>query len=312
MTVDIIIPIYKPDKMLLCLLERLNKQTVRPRKIILMNTEEKYFEQFVYGTDFANRYRNVEVWHISKREFDHGKTRHLGVQKSDAGIFIMMTQDALPADRNLVENLLKGLSGEKSAVCYARQLPSADSSEIERFGRKFNYPDVSKIKGQADLESMGIKTFFCSNVCAAYKRSVYDELGGFVRHTIFNEDMIYAAGAVRAGYEIAYEASARVIHSHNYTCMQQFRRNFDLGVSQKQYENVFSGVSSVSEGKKYVGQTAAYLKKKGKVPQILYLMAQSGCKLAGYQLGKHYTVLPRGLILMCTSNKEYWNNVLSI
>lgn len=312
MTVDIIIPIYKPDKKLLTLLDRLKKQTVLPRRIILMNTEEKYFEQFVYGTDFANRYREAEVFHVSKKEFDHGKTRHLGVCKSDADVFVMMTQDAMPADRRLIENLLKGLEGDKRAVCYARQLPSAGSNEIERFGRAFNYPETSKIKSRADLESMGIKTFFCSNVCAAYKRSIYDELGGFVRHTIFNEDMIYAAGAVNAGYEIAYEAGARVIHSHNYTCMQQLRRNFDLGVSQAEYASVFASVSSVSEGKRYVLQTASYLKEKGKAFRIPYLFLQSGCKFLGYQLGKHYRSLPEKAVLFCTSNKEYWNNVMSV
>lgn len=308
MTVDIIIPIYKPDKNLLVLLDRLKKQTVLPEHIILMNTEEKYFEQFTYGTDYAKKYRDIAVYHVSKKEFDHGKTRHLGVMRSQADVFVMMTQDALPADRYLIENLLKGLEGTKRAVCYARQLPAADSSAIEKFSRQFNYPGESRVKSREDLEQMGIKTFFCSNVCAAYKRSIYDELGGFVRHTIFNEDMIYAAGAVKAGYEIAYEASAKVLHSHNYNCLQQFRRNFDLGVSQKEYASVFDGVSSVSEGKKFVLEAVSYLKNNGKYLEIFYFILQSGCKYLGYQLGKHYTMLPKGIILKCTSSKEYWNN----
>ena len=37
-----------------------------------------------------------------------------------------------------------------------------------------------------------------------YEKTTYDAQGGFVRHTIFNEDMIYAAGAVKAGKKIAY------------------------------------------------------------------------------------------------------------
>ena len=43
--IDIIIPTYKPDKSFEILLEKLQTQTVKPNKIILMNTEEKYFEQ---------------------------------------------------------------------------------------------------------------------------------------------------------------------------------------------------------------------------------------------------------------------------
>lgn len=41
MRVDVIIPVYKPDQSLFTLLEQLEKQTVEPENIILMNTEEK-------------------------------------------------------------------------------------------------------------------------------------------------------------------------------------------------------------------------------------------------------------------------------
>lgn len=53
--------------------------------------------------------------------------------------------------------------------------------------------------------------------------------------------MIYAAGAVQAGWKIAYAAGARVYHSHNYSCREQFRRNFDNGVSQAQHADIFQG-----------------------------------------------------------------------
>ena len=58
--------------------------------------------------------------------------------------------------------------------------------------------------------------------------------------TIFNEDMIYAGNLIQAGYGIAYAADAKVIHSHNYSCMQQFHRNFDLGVSQAEHPEIFA------------------------------------------------------------------------
>ena len=46
--VDVIIPTYKPKKDFLEVLDLLNKQTIRPGRIILMNTEEYYFDQFIY------------------------------------------------------------------------------------------------------------------------------------------------------------------------------------------------------------------------------------------------------------------------
>lgn len=53
MKVDVIIPTYKPDKGFPEMIKRLEKQTLKPNRIIIMNTEEKYFEKLLYGTDFA-------------------------------------------------------------------------------------------------------------------------------------------------------------------------------------------------------------------------------------------------------------------
>lgn len=305
MEIDVIIPLYKPGKELFTLLDKLGSQTIPISRIILLNTEEKYFTGLIYGTDFGKRYRNVEVCHVSKREFDHGGTRRLGVSKSKAPVFVMMTQDAIPADDFLLEKLTTQLK-EDVAVAYARQLADQKSSVLEQFSRQFNYPDKSCVKSKADLEKMGIKTYFCSNVCAAYRREIYDKQGGFIRRTIFNEDMIYAAGAVNAGYGIAYAADARVIHSHNYNCRQQFHRNFDLGVSQAEHPEIFAGVKSESEGKRMVKAATAYLKKNHMQRKIPYFYLQCCWKYAGYLLGKHYRKLPHKVVLACTASPAYW------
>ena len=73
--------------------------------------------------------------------------------------------------------------------------------------------------------------------------------------------MIFAARAVKAGYKIVYEAKAEVVHSHNYTAIQQFHRNFDLGVSHAQYPEIFADVPPEGEGAKLVKKTAVYLLK---------------------------------------------------
>ena len=306
MEIDVIIPVYKPGKELFALMDSLQKQSVPLRNIILMNTEEKFFTQLIYGTRFLEKYKNVKVYHLSKKEFDHGLTRRKGVERSRADVFVMMTQDALPADEQLIERLTAPLTKDV-AVAYGRQLPRKDCNFIERYTRSFNYPDKSFIKSEDDLPRLGIKTYFCSNVCAAYRRDIYEQLGGFVQRTIFNEDMIYAAGAVKAGYRIAYAADARVIHSHNYTHMQQLHRNFDLGVSQAEHPEVFAGVPSESEGKKLVKNVTVYLKEKHKLNKLPYFYMQCFCKYTGYLLGKNYKKLPKRLVLALTANKEYWN-----
>lgn len=307
-SVDIILPTYKPTKELFELLELLELQTYPVHKIIIMNTEEKYFKRLFDGAKILKRYHNIEVHHLSAREFDHAGTRRKAVKYSNADIFVCMTHDAMPADTGLIQALVDALTGgEDIAAAYGKQLARPDCRKIERFTRTFNYPDESCTKSAEDIKRLGIKTFFCSNVCAAYNREIYEEVGGFEKRAIFNEDMIYAGHAVKAGKKIAYAADAKVIHSHNFTCMQQFRRNFDLGVSQSGHPEVFEGISSESEGSRLVADTVRYLwntKNKGLIP---YLFVSSGFKFAGYRLGKAYQRLPAKMVRWCSSNKNYWN-----
>ena len=304
--IDIIIPVYKPDQKFLALVDKLEHQTVAVNKIIIMNTERQYFDRLVKGTSFFEKYQNVCVINLKKEDFDHGLTRRQGVEQSDAQVFVMMTMDAMPVDEDLVEKLTAPLEREDVAVSYGRQMAGKNSGEIERYTRKFNYPGKGCEKSAKDVEKLGIKAFFCSNVCAAYRRDIYDRLGGFVSRTIFNEDMIYAAGAIKAGYKIVYAADAKVVHCHNYTYRQQFRRNFDLGVSQADHPEVFAAVSSDGEGAALIRKTTVHLWKSGKKRLIPGLYISSCFKYAGYLLGKHYKGLPKCLVLKCTMSEEYW------
>ena len=299
--VDVIIPVYRPDDSFRQLLSRLRNQTIPPRKIILMITEEEHGER----PEFPDE-PDTECHYLSKREFDHGNTRNQGVSFSDADYVLLMTQDAMPDNDRMIETLLEAFSEERVASSYARQLPREDCREIEAFTRSFSYPEVSTIKLQKDLERLGIRTYFCSNVCAMYDRRIMEKLGGFTRHTIFNEDMIYAYEVIRAGYSIAYCANARVIHSHNYSGRQQLHRNFDLAVSQADHPEIFSAVSSEKEGIGLVKKTIRHLFSVGKWYSVPYLFYQSGMKYAGYFLGKRYKKLPQRLVRRLSMNKNYW------
>lgn len=300
-TIDVIIPTYRPGKEFRLLLERLKQQSVPVRRVVIINTEKKFWD-----SRWEQEFPFTEVHHIKKEEFDHGGTRRKAAELTDAEIMVFMTQDALPADRDLIRNLTSPLKEPATAAAYARQLPNASCSFVERYTRSFNYPDKSSVKSREDLPVYGIKTFFCSNVCAAYRKDVYESLGGFTGHTIFNEDMIYAFAVIQHGYRIAYAADAKVIHSHNYTCMQQFRRNFDLGVSQAEYPEVFQTASSESEGIRLVKKTFRYLCMNGRRRLIPGFVLQSGFKYAGYLAGKNYRRMPARMVRWCSMNKDYW------
>ena len=308
-TVDVIIPTYKPDIAIFRLIDDLERQSVRPEHIIIMNTEEKYWNDLVEktGENPLDKYDNIILRHVRKSEFDHGETRNQGVKLSTADYFLMMTQDAFPKDKQLISALLKAVSEKDVAAAYGRQYPRSDCNLAERYNRKFNYPNEPMRKTQADLPKLGIKTYFCSNVCAMYRRDVYNVIGGFTHKTIFNEDMVYAGNACQRGYAICYVPEAGVIHSHNYSCSQQFHRNFDLGVSQTDHPEIFGVISSESEGRKMVKETVTHFRHIGKAYLIPHYIIMCGCRFLGYKLGKNYKKFPKWFVVACSLNKSYWD-----
>ncbi len=303
---DVIIPVYKPEKTFLQLLDMLSRQKQYLKRIIIINTEKKCFDERISEQELLKSYDNLLIWHITKEEFDHGKTRNYGVSLADSPYFVMLTDDCIPKDENLLQNLLAPFSDPKIAISYGRQLPNQDCGELEVYTRSFNYPENSRVKYAENIPELGIKAFFASNVCAAYRRETFDTLGGFVSRTIFNEDMIYARRVLEAGFGIAYAADAQVIHSHNYSGLQQFHRNFDLGVSHAQYPEIFGGIAAESEGIRLIKNTCIHLMQKGKPWLIVKLFWQSACKYAGYFLGKRYQKLPQKMVVACSMNKDYW------
>jgi len=306
MSVDVIIPTYKPDERLFTIIDKLLKQTVKPGKIILMNTEQKYMENLFRGRRYDAFDKYLEVHHLSELEFDHGSTRNAGAMYSEADYLLFMTQDAIPYDDFLIEKMMETFADQKVASCFARQLASDDATLAEKFSRSFNYPPVSGVKSLEDKNRLGIKTYFCSNACAMYRRNVFMELNMFPKDMIFNEDMVYAHKVIENGYKIAYEAKALVIHSHNYTNMDQFHRNFDIGASQAMHPEVFEGISSESEGGSYARNALEYFKEEKKVFYFIPFAFTCAIRLLGFKLGKKYNKLSHGVVLKCTMSPVYF------
>lgn len=305
MKVDAVIPAYKPGHDLRELVEKLLDQTVRLGRIIIINTDREYFDEKEYLIAPA-----VEVVHITRHEFDHAGTRDMGLRMSDADYVLFMTMDAIPKDNYLVEKLLSGFRrADNIAVSYARQLPKKDCNRIEQITREFNYPAQSRVQTSDDIKELGIKAYFCSDVCAMYDTSIYRSLGGFKAPAIFNEDMVYAAGVLDAGYAVSYCADALVYHSHNYTGRQYYRRNFDLGVSQADHPEIFECFNVKGTGMQLVRKSLAQICRRGTPADIIRLVYYSGMKYLGFRKGKNYHKLSLKSCLKHTSDKEYWNRL---
>ena len=301
-TVDMIIPTYKPGASCRELLHMLMQQYYHISHILIVNTEEKYWRD-----DLIGNVPCAEVFHIPKKEFDHGAARNMGAGFSNADYLIFMTQDAVPADRRLVGTLVRCFSDPDIKAAYARQLPRDDCRIVEGCVRTFNYPEESAVRSSDDLEEMGIRTYFCSNVCAAYEREYFMHLGGFPVPSIFNEDMIFASSVINEGYCVEYCAKALVYHSHDYTLRQQFRRNFDNGVSQAMHPEVFGAIRSEGEGMKLVRYVCGALRSIGRLYLVPSFLVQCAFRWAGFRFGKIYRFLPLPVVRHFSMNRDFWN-----
>lgn len=314
---DVIIPVYKADKRLEQALAMLLQQTIRPAKVILMNTEAEGFTsedlrkrvERVAAKHDSGRKASVEIRivRVKKKDYDHGGTRNLAVRRySEAEFFLCMTQDVIPADIFLIEKLLQCFQDERTGAAYARQMADEGADFTEQYLRLHNYPSVSMKKTKEEKERLGIKTYMISNACAMYRRSRYDALGGFENDTIFNEDMLFGAALIEAGDAIAYCAQARVYHTHRYGLKAQFQRSFDLAVSQADHPEVFRQVSSEREGFRYVKGAAEYCISQRRYGDLAKFLADAAARYAGYFCGKHYRLLPEQAVLACTLQPAYW------
>lgn len=93
MTVDIIIPTYKPDETLCLLLHKLQGQTFVVHRVIILNTEEELWKQAIAAYPIEQVLKELpceyEVFHIAKKDFDHGGTRQFGAEHSDADVMVL-------------------------------------------------------------------------------------------------------------------------------------------------------------------------------------------------------------------------------
>jgi rhamnosyltransferase len=300
--VSVIIPTLQAGETLRDLVEALRGQTLAPREILVVDSAS------TDGTPELAAACGVRVIGIDRKDFDHGGTRNLAASLAVGEVLVFMTQDAMPDHPEMLERLVAPLLEDERVACaYARQMPRPGAGVLERLTRAHLYPEQPDVKWKADLPRHGVRTFFCSNVCAAYRRDVFEQLGCFPSPVLFNEDLFFAARCILADYGVAYAADARVVHSHDYTLGQQFRRYFDNGVSMCGNDWVYAHSGVTRSGGGMVLAITRELIRRRQMQYIPRLLMESAAKFVGYQLGKRHRLLPAALCRRFSMHRGIWD-----
>ncbi len=77
------------------------------------------------------------------------------------------------------------------------------------------------------------KVIFFSDISSCIRKSVWKKFP-FSENIIMAEDQDWSKRVLNAGYKIAYEPDSIVMHSHNYSLKQLFKRYSDAGAAHKQ------------------------------------------------------------------------------
>jgi len=286
-SVSVVIPTLNAENEIGGLLDSLLSQGVVPDEILVVDSSSEDATRDIVAS-YADRRVSLEV--IERAEFNHGATRHKAFMRTGGDYTLFMTQDAAPSNDRYIGNLIAPLDADMTiALVSGRQLPKPDARRFEQLVRAFNYPDEPSVRSAEDLSRYGIKTFFASDVCSAYRRSAYMECGGFAPVNT-NEDMLMAARFVAAGYKVAYEPLAEVYHSHNLTPVQQFRRNREVGAFLAAHGGELMGASEIGEGGRLVKAVSAQLFREGRLGELAAFGFDCAARLLGNRAGRRAAV----------------------
>ena len=280
-SVSIIIPTLEAERDLDRLLSALMGQNYPIKEILVVDSCSRD-----NTSKICRAYEKVTLFSVPREAFDHGRIRDMALRRSQGEIAVFLTQDAVPADDTFLRNLIIPLADNSIAISIGRQLPKPDAIRQEALIRSFNYPAVSRIRSADDISSMGIKAYFSSDSCAAYRKDIYLELGGFDYPLKSNEDMFFAAKVLKNGYKISYTADARVYHSHNFSIQEQYTRNFLQGYEIERHKDLLGDASLNREGIQLAKYVSNGLLKEGRVGALLYFGIDCIARWLGNRNGK--------------------------
>ena len=303
MNIAIVIPVFRPDGRLKMCIERLLRQSVMPDRILLNILYENPVDREISEIYIDER---IEIRYAPREEYDRAGSRDTILRELDSDVVIFMVQTAIPQNRYLVEKLTEPFKEERTAVVYGRHMTDDECSPIECCVRQFNYPPKGMTKSLEDAGKLGIRTFFNSNVCAAYRRRAYLETEGFGKRMIAGEDMLVARRLLEKGWQAVYAPEAEVIYYRNDDLHGLWKRNFDIGVAHAEHPEMIENTKPGKEGVRLVRVTSALLRQNHMEEYLGEVLTRSIVRYLAYQLGRNYERLPEGVVRKCSANKEYW------
>lgn len=168
------------------------------------------------SVDLIREAKPAHLVQIMHEDYNPARVMNQGMElaRSDFGIFL--NADATPQGTGWLRPLVMGLQDPKVAAVFGRQIPRPDCHAV------FVH-DYERCFG-ANRESTQWEHFF-SMVSSGLRKDVWSRRG-FLETMQYSEDDEYTRWCRAEGYQIDYVPESVVMHSHNYTPQQAYKRSF--------------------------------------------------------------------------------------
>lgn len=155
---------------------------------------------------------------IEPHEYNPGRVMNRAMRLARADRVVFLNSDATPQHREWLRLLSAPLLDPRVAAVFGRQIPRPDCEAVYAC-------DYDRCFGP-ERESARWDHFF-SMVSSGLRRDVWAQRG-FDEALQLSEDDEYTRWCRARGYEVRYVPDAVVMHSHNYTLPQAYRRSFGM------------------------------------------------------------------------------------
>jgi rhamnosyltransferase len=153
---------------------------------------------------------------IQPHEYNPGRVMNLGMRLARSEFGIFLNADATPQGDRWLEPLAQKLQGPATAAVFGRQIPRPDCRAVFAC-------DYERCFGP-NRESARWDHFF-SMVSSGIRKDIWSRRG-FLEKLQYAEDDEYTRWARANHYEVVYCPESLVMHSHNYTPAQAYKRSF--------------------------------------------------------------------------------------
>jgi rhamnosyltransferase len=153
---------------------------------------------------------------IRPSEYNPSRVMNQGMQLAQSNFGIFLNADATPQGRNWLAPLVTALQDRQTAAVFGRQVPRPGCQAVyaHDYERCFGARRVS-----AHWEH------FFSMVSSGVRKDIWAKRG-FLEKMQYSEDDEYTRWCRKQGYRVVYCPDSVVMHSHNYTPQEAYKRSF--------------------------------------------------------------------------------------